>query len=236
MGHLRRSLSPEWWPIKRKGYAWAIRSMPGPHPAERSMPLAVVIRDILHYAETLREARLIIGKGYVKVDGRVRRDYRYPVGLMDVVELTPLNEYYRVIPDPVNYLKLVKVDKSEANIKVCRIENKTMVKGGRIQLNLHDGRNYVVDQEEGKKYETLGSVVIDLEKNAIVDYIPMAEGNYVMAFEGVNVGKHGTLANIARALVRRESIATIKGEGGEFKTILDYLIVIGRESPIIKVS
>lgn len=236
MTHLRRSASPEWWPVKRKEGTWSIRPSPGPHPADLSIPLAVLLRDVLHYAKNLREARLIIGRGYVKVDGVVRRDYKYPVGLMDVIELTPLGEYYRIVPDATNFLKPIKVDKAEANLKICRIENKTMVKSRRIQLNLHDGRNIIVNEDEGAKYKTLGSVLINLEEGKLIDYYPMEPGQYVMAFNGVNVGKHGTLMGWIKSLRIRDAIATVKAKEGEFKTILDYLIVVGKEAPVIKVT
>jgi len=236
MTHLRRSTTPDWWPIRRKEATWSVKPSPGPHPADSSIPLAILIRDVLHYAKTLREARLIVGKGYVKVDGAVRRDYKYPVGLMDVVELTPTSEYYRMVPDPVSFLKPIKIDKAEANLKICRIENKTMVKSGRVQLNLHDGRNIIVDQEEGRKYGTLGSVLVNLEEGKLVDYYPMEPGRYVIAFDGVNVGRHGTLVGWIRPLRRRDAIATVKAKEGEFKTVLDYLLVVGRESPVLKVT
>ncbi|MGC9136659.1 30S ribosomal protein S4e [Caldivirga sp.] len=236
MTHLRRSTSPEWWPVERKGLPWSIKPSPGPHPAYSSIPLAVLLRDVFHYARTLKEARLIIGKGYVKVDGKVRRDYKYPVGLMDVVELTPISEYYRIIPDSINFLKPIRIDKAEASVKVCRIEDKTMVKEGRIQLNLHDGRNIIVEQDEGKKYETLGSVVINLEDGKLMDYYPMQPNQYVIAFSGINVGKHGTLVNWVKSFRKRDAIATVKAKEGEFKTILDYLLVIGKESPVVKVT
>ncbi len=236
MVHLSRSEAPEWWPIKRKGYRWAIKPSPGPHSADRSMPLAAVIRDVLGYAKTLKEARFIIGQGQVKVDGVVRRDYKYPVGLMDVVEIVPTGEAYRVVPDNVKFLKLIKIDKSEAKLKICRIENKTAVKGGLIQLNLHDGRNYVVNQDEASKYETLGSVLIDLEEGKILDYVPMQPGVYVMAFDGNNVGMHGVLQGWIRTFRRRDAIATVKSGDVEFRTILKYLIPVGREKPLIKVA
>ena len=93
--HLRRSVAPWWWPIPRKeGGVWTVRPNPGPHPLEKCLPLAIIVRDVLRYAKTLREARYVIGQGHIKVDGRVRRDYKYPVGLMDVIEIVPTGELY----------------------------------------------------------------------------------------------------------------------------------------------
>ena len=41
------------------------------------------------------------------------------------------------------------ISESDAEWKLCRIENKTVVKGKKIQLNFHDGRNKLVDKEGG---------------------------------------------------------------------------------------
>ncbi len=113
----------------------------------------------------------------IKVDGRVRRDYKYPVGLMDIVEIVPTNEVYRMVPHPTKFLWPVPIGQEEARYKLCRIENKTMVKGGQIQLNLHDGRNLQLPYEEGSKYNTLDSVLIDINEDKIVDYIKLELGS-----------------------------------------------------------
>jgi hypothetical protein len=45
----------------------------------------MLLRDILKYATTGKEAKMIVKQGKVKVDGKTRFDERFPVGLMDVV-------------------------------------------------------------------------------------------------------------------------------------------------------
>ncbi len=44
---------------------WVVRPSPGPHPLAKSLPLALLVRDVLRYTKTLREARYVIGKGGV---------------------------------------------------------------------------------------------------------------------------------------------------------------------------
>ncbi|HYY90472.1 MAG TPA: 30S ribosomal protein S4e, partial [Candidatus Dormibacteraeota bacterium] len=51
---LKREPSPSFWPIKRKKMAWAPLTRPGPHARDKSLPLVIVIREILGYAKTAR--------------------------------------------------------------------------------------------------------------------------------------------------------------------------------------
>ncbi len=234
--HLRRSCSPWWWPVPRKaGGVWTIKPHPGPHPLEKCLPLAIVIRDVLRYAKTLREARYIISHGMVKVDGRVRRDYKYPVGLMDVIEIVPTGEVYRVVPHPVKFLTLVPISREEASIKPCRIENKTTVKGGKIQLNLHDGRNHVVDPEQARNYRTLDTLVLTIPEQNIVQHIPIQLGSLVVVIDGRNVGKVGTVVEVIQTFKRRKATVAIETPKKEIiRTILEYVMPIGVEGrPIL---
>ena len=75
------------------------------------------------------------------VDGVVRTDPRFPVGLMDIVEIPDMEKIYRILPKWKKGLVPQEVSKKESSFKLCRIENKTTIKNGNIQLNLHDGRN-----------------------------------------------------------------------------------------------
>ena len=235
--HLRRYQAPEWWPISTKEAVWVVRPSPGPHPLAKSLPLALLVRDVLRYAKTLREARYVIGKGLIKVDGRVRRDYKYPVGLMDVVEIVPTNEVYRMVPHPTKFLWPVPISQEEARYKLCRIENKTMVRGGQIQLNLHDGRNIQLPYEEGSKYDTLDTVLIDIVENRIVDHVKLELNSLGLIVDGKNVGYYGKITEIIQTYRKRESIAKIvTNEGREVRTIIDYLFAVGRDKPLIKIS
>src|SRR6266571_3186944 len=53
---LKREPAPGFWPIKRKERTWAPNTRPGPHSREKSIPLVIVIREILGYARTAKEA------------------------------------------------------------------------------------------------------------------------------------------------------------------------------------
>jgi len=238
--HLKALAAPRFWPVLRKEYTWTVKPSPGPHPISRSIPLLIIVRDVLRYAKTAREARRLIVEGHFKIDGRVRKNYKYPVGLMDVLEIVDTGEAYRMIPVPVKVMDLIPISKEEAAYKLCRIENKTTVKGGHIQLNLHDGRNIVIRVEdpknpvEAKQYKTLGTVKIGLPGQEIQEYIPLEEDILAIISGGRNVGRIGRIKSIRYGIRRHRSIVELEDKhGNRFQTSLSYIFPIGVEEPLI---
>lgn len=144
--HLKRYAAPRSWAIPRKTNVWAVRPRPGPHPMEKSVPLMVALRDMIHLGDTASEVRKALAKREVLVDGKVRMDGKYPVGVMDIIALPKLKTFYRVMLNPRGQITLKKVQETESKWKLSRIMNKTIVKKGRMQVNLHDGRNILVDK------------------------------------------------------------------------------------------
>lgn len=238
--HLKTFAAPVFWPILKKEYKWTVKPSPGPHPINRCIPLLLIVRDIMGYAKTNREARMLIAEGHFKIDGRVRRDYKYPVGLMDVIEVIDTGEYYRVIPVPGRVLGLIPISRDEAGFKLCRIENKTVVKNGNIQLNLHDGRNVLIRVSDPKNpvedtYETLGTLKLTIPEQTIEQYIELKEGVIAIISGGRNVGRVGRIISIHRGMRRYRSIVTLEDKyGNRFQTSLDYIFPIGEDKPLIK--
>ena len=239
--HIKRLAAPSFWPIHRKEKVWIVKPSPGPHPIDESIPLLIVVRDLLGLAKTSREASIIISEGKIKVDGRVRRDKRFPVGLMDVIEIPEIGKSFRVVPDSHNFLVLVKVGEEEKNFKLCRVENKVTIKGGRIQFNLHDGKNVILNGEEAKKeWKVLDVLKIGFsDYNKVLQHLPFKEGMYAIITGGRNVGKHGIIKMIEKTEYkpRKYRYVVIKDVNGEeYQTIPDYVFVVGEEKPLISLS
>ncbi|MBS7604874.1 MAG: 30S ribosomal protein S4e [Candidatus Bathyarchaeia archaeon] len=238
--HLKREVTPPFWPIHRKKYVWTLKPDPGPHPFDRCMPLGIIIRDFLGYAETMREAKKIVAQGKVLVDGKVRRDVHFPVGLMDVLSIPEINKSWRVLPHGKG-LTLFEISGEEVKYKICRIENKTTLPGGHIQLNLHDGRNILIRCEDPKKpvgeeYRTLDTLRISLPDQTILEHLRLDIGMMGLLVDGENLGRYGIIKNInlIEGQKRRRCLVTIEDERGvAYQTILDYLFVIGDKTPRI---
>ena len=99
MSHLKRLKAPRAWRIERKVAKWTVKPSPGPHSFKNSIPLLLIVRDFLKIADTGKEARRIISAKEIQVDGKSRRDYKFPCGLMDVIAIPKMGEYYRVLFD-----------------------------------------------------------------------------------------------------------------------------------------
>lgn len=234
---MKRLAAPVFWPILRKEFKWSVKPSPGPHPLTRSIPLLILIRDILRLAENAREAKRIIYDGNVLVDGKVRRDYRYPVGLMDVVSIPKIDLYVRIVPYVTKYMWYITIPPEDAKLKLVRIENKTLVKGNRIQLNLHDGRNIVISREDAAKYRTLDTLLIEVPSQNILNVLTLEENKFAIVIDGKNAGRFGRIISINEqsSIKRRKRLVTIEEPSGHrLQTILNYIMVVGDEKPLVK--
>ena len=60
--HLKRIASPKTWKIGRKLHTFISRPNPGPHSLPMGMPLNIVLRDLLKFADTSYEVRKILSR------------------------------------------------------------------------------------------------------------------------------------------------------------------------------
>ena len=199
----------------------------GPHPLERSIALAVLIRDYLGFGETYKEVKKVIKKGEILVDGREIKDHKFGVGVFDVVEIPKMNKAYRILPRGKKLIP-VEIDENEKKLKICKIIGKKAVKGGRIQFNLHDGRNILGENT----YNTQDSLLIEVPSQKIVKHIPFKEGVLCFIFAGKNAGKTGKITKIEKGW--KLNRAFIEGEES-FWAPFKNIIVIGEDKPLIKV-
>jgi small subunit ribosomal protein S4e len=240
--HLKRFAAPRGWPIHVKEAKWVFKPRPGPHPYNRCLPLSMVVRDILGFAKNAKEAKIILSDGKVKVDGKVRKDEKYPLGLMDVLEIEDAKVRYRTTPVRRKGLGLIEIDEKEASLKPCRIMDKAVVKGGHVQLNLHDGRNLLLKVKDPKKpqedvYKPRDTLMINVPDQKIIKHIKFQEGAYVVITSGRNAGKHGKITEYVTGTATRPALASIQDkEGKVIRTTADYLLVLGEEEAEVKIA
>jgi small subunit ribosomal protein S4e len=224
--HQKRVAAPTSWPVARKTHHWVVGANAGAHSMETGIPLLVVVRDLLKIANNAKEAKRIINEGNVFVDGKARTDYKYIVGLFDILSIPATNEYYRVLLDKQNRFKLYKDDAGA--LKLCRVNNKTVVKKGAVQLNLHDGSNIIASND----YRTFDTVM--LKEGRIVKHISYKPGNLAMIVGGEHSGEIGKIKQIRKVRGSGTNMVVLSNER-EFETIEDYVFVIGETAPEIKV-
>ncbi len=228
--HQKRVTVPVSWPIARKTHAWVAKTSPGPHSSADSMPLVMVIRDMLKLVDNAREAKRALYEGKVLVDGKVQKDYKLPVGIFDVISVPLSNQQYRVLKDEKGmfYLSLL-----EAGVvrKLARIENKTFLKGKKQQLNLSDGSNKLVEGE----FKVGDSLVLSLPEKNIEERIGFEVGNLAMVVGGKHTGQTGKIKEIITVKSSQPNRVIISGDE-EFETIKDYVYMIGKDQPVIKLG
>ena len=191
---LKRYAIPGYWKIPKKANIFVVKPMPGPHASEACMPLQVVLRDILGYAQTAKEAKQIVKAEKVLVDKKVRKEPKHPVGYMDIIEFPNAKKYYRVDVNK-NGLYLDIVKETEADKKLCKITGKTTIKGGLTQLNLHDGRNIILKKDA---YSVGDSVLIHLPDQKIVKHFKFQKGEPATITSGKNRGIRGKVHEIKK--------------------------------------
>ncbi|OGI15373.1 30S ribosomal protein S4e [Candidatus Micrarchaeota archaeon RBG_16_49_10] len=237
MSHLKRILAPKYWKVRKKLIKWTVSPRPGPHGKSECIPLTILARDVLKLVDTGREAKTIVKAGDILVDGRPRKDQKYPVGFMDVVEIPKIKKAYRMMATSKG-LELVEIAEKETKVKLCKITNKSLIEKGHVQLNLHDGRNIIIPVKDPKKrkedvYSTGDSVLIELPSQKIVDHVKMEKGNLVLITGGQNEGVIAKIKDIITTRSREPNKLICEKEKLTFEAIKDYAFVIGSKKPLI---
>ena len=228
MAHLKRYVMPRAWPVAVKEETFIIRPSSGPHPLNRCMPLQILVRDVLGLAETASEARQILNSGKVMVDKKVRRKAKFPVGLMDIIEIPEAGKHYRVNVNRKGIF-IENISSGDAAEKLCLITGKKTLKGGIEQINLHDGRNIRLDKSKEKGKESYGvhdSVVISLPDQKIKKHYKLEKGSPAFIFSGKNIGISGKIKEVkTRKSMTEKSMVKITSEHKEIETLKDYVFV-----------
>lgn len=224
--HQKRISAPRSWPVERKTHKWAARPRAGPHSMDSSVPLLIVVRDMLNLADNSKEAKRILHDGRVLINGKIRKDHKFPVGVFDILSIPIIKSHYRMLPDRTGKLALTKIKKKDASTKLCRVENKTALRGGGVQLNLHDGCNVI----SSDNISTGDSVVLSLKDGSIVDHFPYQVGSKAMVIGGQHSRGVGTIKDIRKNMSSLPNMVSLEEEGGsELETIEEYIFVVGKD-------
>lgn len=228
--HMKRLASPRSWKIPKKSSTWVPKPSPGKHSAEHSIPVGLVLRDYLSIVDTMTEAKRVIGNREVLVDGRVVGSHKTPVGLMDIVSVPKLQKQYRVVLDHHGRVVMSEIPAAEAGWKFCRIEDKTTVSGGRLQLNLHDGRNVIVKES---KYKTGDVLKIALPDQEIKGHYAFGKGMTALVTGGAHVGEFAKVEDIEVIRSPRPNLVSLKSGEQPFSTVRPYVFIVGKDKPEI---
>ena len=229
--HLKRYKAPKTWPIHPKEETWTVKPSAGPHAIEDCLSLMVVVRDILKIADNSREAKRIINSGDIVINGRSKKDYKFPVGFMDIITIPKTNETYRVLLDNKRRLTLKPITNEETDVKLSKIVNKTTIKGGQTQLNLHDGRNLLTEED----YKVGDVLSLKIPEQEVQNVYKLEEGATVLVTGGKHTGEIGKISEIIINQSSNPNTVVIENSRKEnFLTLKDYAFVIGENEPSIE--
>ena len=207
------------------GGKFAPKPRSGPHKWRNSLSLILVVRNKLKYALTYDEVNKILKRGLLKVDGKTRRDPKFPTGLMDVIHIPRTNEHFRVLLDAKSRYIVHRITPEESKYKLCRV-NKLWIGNQAIpHLQTHDSRTIRYPDPMIKKNDT---VQIDIETGKITDFIKFEIGNLCIVTNGGNAGRVGIITSRDRHPGSFDIIHIKDSNGNTFVTKLDYIFVIGK--------
>lgn len=231
--HLKRVVAPKSWGIARKVSKFITKTSPGPHN-KNAIPIAVWARDHMGVVRNIKEVKQVLKQRDILVNGRSCRHQNMGIGIFDIISVPKMNSHFRILRDKKGRHISIPIDAESASSRLVKIVNKTVVKGGKVQLNLRDGSNILADNT----YKPGDSIVISLkegEKNQIIEHFPYQNGYMAMVIGGKHSGIVAKLLEIEKVPGSLPNRVTLqdKDSGETFETIDDYIVMVGRETPAV---
>jgi len=224
--HLKKIAAPRTWMIDRKKNTFITKPRSGPHPINASLPLGVVLRDVLKYARAVSEVKKLLNNKQVLIDGKRRKDHHFPVGLFDILSFPDIKKKYRLLLDKKGRLNLKEIDFKESDIKPCKVVKKTILPKNKLQLNLFDGKNIHTD----KKCNVGDTVVITLPDQKVKEVLELKKGALVFLTKGKHTGDCGPLQEI------KNNQAIYQKDKENIETLKKYLFVLGDKKLVIDIN
>ncbi|MBI2652626.1 30S ribosomal protein S4e [Candidatus Woesearchaeota archaeon] len=222
--HVKRLAAPKTWNVRKKGLKFITKTMPGTHRLTTGMPLSILLKEVLNYAGTTREVKKILNANNIKIDGKIRKDFRFPVGIFDTMEFTDINEYFRILLNRKGKIGLIKIKKDEVLLKPCKIIGKTIVRG-KLQLNLFDGKNILVDNNT---YQVGDTLLLSLPEHKISKHLKLDKKSAIFLTGGKHIGETGNIEDVVgNKIIYKDQ------KGNLIETLRKYAFVVGENKPLI---
>jgi small subunit ribosomal protein S4e len=127
-----------------------------------------------------------------------------------------------------------EISADAAKVQLVKVANKTTIKGGKTQVNLTSGANFIGEES----YKGKDSLVIGItgdDRFAIQQHFPFAVGNMVIIIGGQHTMRSGKLVEILHQDTSLSNHVIIEdANGNKFETIDDYVYMIGTTESFLK--
>lgn len=221
MGHLKRQNMPKNWPIMRKGDTFIVKPL-----SKKGIPLLTILRDLLKIAQTRKEVKKAIQKKHLLINNNFVKDEKMGLALFDTLSIIPSKIYYRLELSEKGKFELKKIKEEEANKKILKIINKRVLAGKKIQLNLSDGGNFLVEPKFSCM--TNDSILINLKDKKIEKCLPLKEKSNAVVFAGKHSGKTGQIEKIISEQVKNSKarkMAIIESKKEKINVLIKQIMV-----------
>jgi small subunit ribosomal protein S4e len=224
--HIKRINAPKSWPVHRKTVKWITKPMPGSLPLNRTISINTILKELLNKLETSKEVKVILNKGLVKVDGKIRKNIDYPVSVLDVITIK--DESFRLLINTKGKLFLHPIKKDDAAIKPRKIIGKKLLKGNKLQINFLDGTNLLSKEKKLTVADTI--VYADSKEKEILKF---EKGYLAYLLEGKQVGKLGLVKEIIPQQGTQPTKIALQFGKDVFETRKSYAVIVGKTKPVI---
>jgi len=228
---LKRVCAPKSWMLDKLSGVFAPRPTPGPHKLRECMPLMVFLRNRLKYALTYVECKKIVKQRLIKIDGKIRTESKYPIGMMDVVTIEKTGENFRMLYDHKGRFVVHRIDAEEAKTKLCKVKRVMVGPKGVPFVVTNDGRTIRYPDPLVKLNDT---ILINTSTAKIQEFVKFESGNLCMITGGRNIGRVGIITSRERHPGSFEIVHVKDANGHAFATRVNNVFVIGRgNKPLI---
>ncbi|MFB6199877.1 MAG: hypothetical protein ABEJ83_03290 [Candidatus Nanohaloarchaea archaeon] len=210
MTHNKRIPAPKHYPITRKQNTY-VSTIKGSRSREDAIPTVLLLRDVLEYAETEKEAKKIVKDGKILRNGEPVKDIKEGIGILDIVEIPETEETFRAVRKG-KYLEFLPVNDDKVAAKVLDKE----LEDGEFVYRLHNGENYRTKDE----FDTDSTLIF---KDG-VEELKLEEGAGVLVTGGKHAGETAELEEINSRGMKGKT-GRVKNDT-EFETPLENLVAV----------
>ena len=215
MAYLKRSKIGNFWPIPRKGNKYLALT---PHNQNESIPLVVVLRDILKLVRNKKELKRILNEKQILINHKQIRETNYPVCLFDILSVG--KKHYKTILSEGRKINFQEIQDKDSETRIYKILSRKMLGKNKTQLNLMQGKNILANE----KSEIGDSVLLNLKDNKIIKTIHLEKGKTAFAVKGKHMGKFGKILEIMERGGKK--IAKIEHKGERINVWTKNIILI----------
>ena len=226
MTRTKRMTSPDAWQIARKESKYVVSPAHGQHDAS-ALPIGIWIRDHMNFAQNTKEVKKILHDRNVVLNGNVVTDEHIDVDVFDIISFPKIDKHYMILVDEKGRHTEYEISSEVAKVQLVKVANKTTLVGGKTQINLTYGANFIGDNT----YKGRDSLVIGIvgdDRFVVQQHFPFAVGNMAVIIGGQHTMKTGKIIEIQIQQSSLSNRVILEGADGEkFETIDDYVYMIG---------